>query len=204
MKTLELHYDNLLQGEFNQKKLNLLLVFQVNCPGCFLYALPLFNKLYADFSPEDISFLGISTAFEDFDKNTLRNTQELLNRGTLVGETQKHLATQGIQQLPYSIDFPVAMDEKLATGKSLDEIITHICHLNPNYGLWSTFDQQELQKNVLNYLKSQDDISLTFTLNQMKGTPSIMLFNDENQILNMWFGHAKYEDIVEMIKQHNQ
>lgn len=202
MKTLELHYDNLLQGEFSQKRLNLLLVFQVNCPGCFFHALPLFNKLYADFSSENISFLGLSTAFEDFDKNTLENTRELLNSGILIGETKKHLATQGIHRLPYSIDFPVAMDQK-AASKSLDEIADHICHLNPNYAIWSTFDQNDLQKRVLNYLKSLDEIPLTFMLNQMKGTPSIVLLNDHYEILKMWFGHVNYEEIAEMIALHN-
>lgn len=202
MRTLELHYDNLLQGTFNQKKLNLLLVFQVNCPGCFLYALPLFNKLYDDFSSENISFLGLSTAFEDFDKNTLENTKELLKSGTLVGETKKHLATQNIHQLPYSIDFPVAMDQK-AANKSLDEIVDHICHLNPNYKIWSTFDQNQLQKKILIYLKSLDEVSLTFMLNQMQGTPSIVLFNDDYEILQMWFGHTSYEEIAEMITLHN-
>jgi hypothetical protein len=202
MRKLALHHEELLQGEFTKKKLNLLLVFQVNCPGCFLYALPLFNRLMADLHAENISFLGLSTAFEDFDKNTLKNTQDLINKGTLVGETQKHFATHNIQRLPYPIEFPVAMDQKLRSHDDMEGIVNHICHLNPNFRLWSTFDQDGLQGKVLGYLKSMNEISLTFTLNQMKGTPSIVLFNAENEILQMWFGHASYEAIVEMIKQH--
>jgi hypothetical protein len=46
MKKLELQFDKELKGKFNLKNLNILLVFQVNCPGCFSYALPLFNTLY--------------------------------------------------------------------------------------------------------------------------------------------------------------
>ena len=74
MKKLELNYDKEIQGSFTLSKINILLVFQVNCPGCFSYALPFFNKIYQDYRKEDVSFLALSTAFEDFDKNTLSNT----------------------------------------------------------------------------------------------------------------------------------
>ena len=55
MKKIELEIGDELQGKFELKKLNLLLVFQVNCPGCFSYALPFFNKLYSEFNRDGIS-----------------------------------------------------------------------------------------------------------------------------------------------------
>ena len=78
MDKIDLNYSKELQGEFKLNKINILLVFQVNCPGCFSYALPLFNKLFRNNKTEDVSFLALSTAFEDFDKNTLVNTKKLV------------------------------------------------------------------------------------------------------------------------------
>ena len=66
-------------------KINVAFVFQVNCPGCFIYGIPLLNELFKKYEKE-IGFISISTAFEDFELNTEANTIELLNKGELVGE----------------------------------------------------------------------------------------------------------------------
>ena len=76
-----------LQGDFQVKDLNLLLAFQVNCPGCFIYALPLAEKLHHQYG-DRLNVLGLSTAFEDFDLNTADYTQCLLETGEVVGATK--------------------------------------------------------------------------------------------------------------------
>lgn len=50
------------------------------------------------------------------------------------------------------------------------------------------------------YLDSQQKISLTFTSNQFRGTPTLGLFNDQNELLYSWFGHQSYEEIVNHIE----
>ena len=74
---LHLHYSRELQGKFSLKELNFLFVFQVNCPGCFLYGIPTVNQLYLEFGSQ-VGFLGLSTAFEDFEFNSRENTVKLL------------------------------------------------------------------------------------------------------------------------------
>ena len=96
MRRLNLHIDKMVQGEFHPKKLNLLLLFQVNCPGCFVYALPTFNQLYEKYN-QQIGFIALSTAFENFDLNTHQNTKLLVDKGELIGETKKALHQQGIE-----------------------------------------------------------------------------------------------------------
>jgi hypothetical protein len=66
-------------------------VFQVNCPGCFLYALPEAVELHRKYADADagVTVLGVATAFEDFDKNTLENLRHLVERNEVVGETFK-------------------------------------------------------------------------------------------------------------------
>ena len=203
MKKLQLNYDQILQGDYEVKKLNLLLVFQVNCPGCFSYALPFFNKLYDEFSSKGVSFLGLATAFEDFDKNTTENLNALLKEGTLIGETKKFMNGQGIDKLPYLLKFPVAMDSFKENTDNLDDEAEKICNIQPNYSLWPDFEKKELQERVKVYLNSLEKIALTFTLNQLKGTPSIILFNDSYEILKEWFGHVPYELVSEKVTQFN-
>jgi len=203
MNLLKLHFEKFIQGEFNLKPLNLLLVFQVNCPGCFFYAFPIFNKLYDNLDHTNLSFLDMSTAFEDFDKNTFENTRKLLEKGELTGETEKAMAQNGTYKLPFAINFPVAMDEKVTSIKDMENAVDHICNINPNFKIWPEFDQKALQQKVSVYLNSLEYISLTFTLNQLKGTPSLILFNSDYEVLNDWFEMVEYENIVKSIEFHS-
>lgn len=188
MQKLELHHGEMLKGEFSLKELNFLFVFQVNCPGCFIYGIPAVNSLYAEFG-DVVSFLGVSTAFEDFDFNTRDHTQTLLDSGQMIGETNKYFAKQGYTTYPLNLDFPIAMDQLAGKDFDLKKAANQICLTNPNFLYWSKFDQQQLQTNVIEYLKAQGEISLTFTLNQMRGTPSFIVFNKQMEILSHDFGH---------------
>ena len=55
-------------------------VFQVNCPGCFLYGIPQAISLYEKFKDKNVKVLGVATAFEDYDKNTIQNLELLAFR----------------------------------------------------------------------------------------------------------------------------
>ena len=98
-----------LQGEFQVEDLNLLLAFQVNCPGCFIYALPLAAKLHDTYG-DRLNILGLSTAFEDFELNTAENTRHLLEKGETVGMTKLYLSEHGQSSYDVPIRFPIAFD----------------------------------------------------------------------------------------------
>src|SRR5829696_9039514 len=70
-------------------------VFQVNCPGCFLYGLPEAINLYRRHQGDPITIFGLATAFEDYDKNTLSNLKLLLSKGEVIGETLRALREYG-------------------------------------------------------------------------------------------------------------
>ncbi|MEZ4923112.1 MAG: hypothetical protein R2780_08095 [Crocinitomicaceae bacterium] len=197
MNSLELKYQStMIQGEFNLKSLNFLLVFQVNCPGCFFYALPLFNKLFSDVNLKEYSFLGLSTAFEDFDYNTTKNTELLCSEGILVGETKKALESHGYHSIPYQLDFPVAMDYEMNSSDSSVALIERICRLNPNFKIWPDWEQEAMRQKVESYLDQLERISYTFTANQLKGTPSLIVFDENYQVQAKWFGHVTYEEVI--------
>src|SRR5881396_4368044 len=62
-------------------------VFQVNCPGCFIYGIPEAIDTYQKYKDNGVVVLGLATAFEDFDKNTLENLKLLLQESKVIGET---------------------------------------------------------------------------------------------------------------------
>ncbi|MFZ1807343.1 MAG: hypothetical protein WAU36_08990 [Cyclobacteriaceae bacterium] len=199
MQKLDLQYDTVLNGEFSLTKLNFLFLFQVNCPGCFLYGFPMVNQLYEEFHPST-SFLGISTAFEDFEFNNEANTRLLLERKEVVGETKKALQQQGLTSFPLPIPFPVAMDKKADTSFDYRSAAAQLCSTFPDFSNRTQPEQAAITENALNYLKGQESISLTFTLNQLRGTPTFVVVNEELEILHHSFGHTTPEGMKKLLQ----
>lgn len=170
--TFQLKLSQTLQGDFQVKGLNLLLVFQVNCPGCFAYALPLAASLHKNYGSR-LNILGLSTAFEDFDINTPENTRRLLETGECVGMTKQYLQQNGKSLYPTPILFPIAFD--LLEGDGSDSLTE--------------------RENSLDTLRG---IGYTFRANHLQGTPSWILFDESLTIVTQWFGH-KPESEVELI-----
>ena len=89
-------------------------VFQVNCPGCFTLGIPQAIDMHIKYYHDGLRVLGVATAFEDFDKNTLDNLKLLLTTGEVIGETRTVLAEYGRlrpgNKLSYKIPFPIGMD----------------------------------------------------------------------------------------------
>ena len=96
---------------FDQEKDHVVLldVFQVNCPGCFMHAIPEAINIYNKYKDEGVRVLGLATAFEDFDKNTLDNLKLLAETGEVIGETKNALSMYGQlkegNKLSYKIPF---------------------------------------------------------------------------------------------------
>ena len=101
---------------FDQEKDHIVLleVFQVNCPGCFMHAIPEAINIYNKYKDEGVRVIGLATAFEDFDKNTLDNLKMLAETGVVIGETRVAFSMNGQLQdgnkLSYKIPFPLGMD----------------------------------------------------------------------------------------------
>lgn len=202
MRTLHLRYDRVFNGEWALNKLNVLFTFQVNCPGCFMYGFPMMQQLNAEFAQAEVAFLGLSTAFEDFEFNTPENTLALITDKKVVGETAKMLASQSLSRYEVPIDFPIATDSRVkAEELEGNELIDKICRTNPNFPYWAEFDKTLLRQKVRDYLHRQSKISFTFTVNQFRGTPTFVIFNDKMEILKEWFGHVDYQQMAGALRE---
>jgi len=183
-------------------------VFQVNCPGCFLYALPQAVDLYQRYSDQGLSVLGIATAFEDFDKNNLENLTRLIKNSTVVGETLRMLNQQGklvADRLPYRLPFPVAMDRlhKRQADVTQDEIEVFINDHIPDLSSKPKTYQQKIWQQVQHYLESLTYHAETFELFNLKGTPSHILVDKKGLLRDCAFGaHPDLEArVLELLRE---
>ena len=176
----------------DEEKGNVILVevFQVNCPGCFLYGIPEAIDIYKKYNDKGLTVLGLATAFEDFDKNTLENLQKLVTTGEVIGETYRTLAQYGQlkdgNKLPYEMPFQVGMDllkkesSQLTDGKIMDFI----------------------EANVPD-LRSKEYSAKTFEEYALRGTPSSILIDRKGVLRSTFFGSNGFLEgpVEELLKE---
>jgi hypothetical protein len=170
-------------------------VFQVNCPGCFLYGLPEAIEVYAKHRHDDFRVIALATAFEDFDKNNLTNLKQLLQTGEAVGETlralKEHEWLDG-NKLRYRIPFPVASD-RLVSGHELNiepKVEAIIQAEIPNFDRISYGEQARIKKRIQDYLLQREIVAETFETYDMKGTPTSLLIDKKGYLRHRIFGTA--------------
>ncbi len=173
-------------------------VFQVNCPGCFLYGLPQAISLYERFKNSGVKVIGLATAFEDYDKNTLDNLKSLLTEGKVIGESYKALRQHGKlvndDKLYYKIPFPVAMDKitKMPENISEDMVKDFIEIYFSDYKPSSEKEKGELFSKVRNYLRNKEYSAETFELYKLRGTPSSIIIDQDGILRYNFFGSEGY------------
>ena len=181
-------------------------VFQVNCPGCFLYGMPEAVDIYKKYRNDDVRVIGLATAFEDYDKNTVENLELLLTTGEVIGETRNLLGQYGqIKEnkfLPYKIPFPVAMDSLLketgaiSQGRIMDLIIKNV----HDFETYNEPNKAEIIERAKQYLSSKQYVAETFEEYGLKGTPSSILIDKKGILRQTTFGQSvDLEDIVKKL-----
>lgn len=182
---LDLQLGETLQGDCALKELNLMLVFQVNCPGCLSKALPDLNVIASEYP--QINAFALSTAFEDFGLNNLHNTRLLLEQGDLTLASQRYFERLGYKKLPYKISAPVAMDYFVQSEKlsDLNNVVLAQIEgelLPPKIGrkFCDVIDQR---------LLPLARTGRTFLNNELQGTPSWFVFDKQLEVFDSWFGH---------------
>jgi thiol-disulfide isomerase/thioredoxin len=180
-------------------KVILIEVFQVNCPGCFLYGIPEAIEIYNKYRNEGVRVFGVATAFEDYDKNTLENLELLLTTGQVIGETYNALSQYGTlkgNKLPYKIPFPVAMDSlKREDGNwTQDRVIDFIETNFPEFNSYSDLQKADMIERVKAYLKTKQFSAETFEEYALRGTPSSILIDKKGILRHVSFGQNGYLD----------
>lgn len=214
-KAPNLQISRWVQGKptnIDKEKGNVVLVevFQVNCPGCFLYGIPEAIDIYKKYKDQGLTVLGMATAFEDYDKNTLENLQKLVTTGEVIGETYRALAQYGQlmdgNKIPYKIPFPVGMDmlkkesgQMMTDSKVMDFIEANIL----DFRSYSEKDRQLLVERVKQYLRSKEYSAKTFEEYALRGTPSSILVDRKGILRSTFFGSNGFLEgaVEELLKE---
>ncbi|MGR9051974.1 MAG: TlpA family protein disulfide reductase [Gammaproteobacteria bacterium] len=183
-------------------------VFQVNCPGCFLYALPQAIAWHRRYAEQGLTVLGLATAFEDFDKNNLDNLKRLVEHGEVVGETQKALAAHDELvdgRLSYDIPFPLAMDRlvRRQNETSDDDIERFLAERVPDFDNQPPERREQIRQAVRHYFESLAYRAETFERFDLKGTPSHILVDRQGILRDYAFGNSPEleERILEYLEE---
>ena len=150
----------------------------------------------------------MSTAFEDYDKNTLENLQSLLSEGKVIGETYRALQQYGKlvdkDKLYYKIPFPVAMDNVIKTPTEITEdmIKDFIEVYFHDYGYSSQNERKDLESKVKVYLQNKKYSAETFEMYRLRGTPSSIIIDSEGILRYSFFGSEGYLEgsIIELME----
>ena len=184
-----------LPTNFDKEKDHIVLVevFQVNCPGCFLYGIPEAINIYNKYHSEGVTVLGVATAFEDFDKNTKENLELLLKTGEVIGDTKEGLSQYGKlndSKLPYKIPFPVGMDSLVKETDDISElrIKNFINKQIPDFDSQSEDYKNQITHRVKEYLKSKEYSAETFEEYSLNGTPSTIVVDRKGILRDVSFG----------------
>ncbi len=206
-KALNLKVSKWVQGvptNIDKEKDNVVLVevFQVNCPGCFLYAIPEAINIYRKYHSDGVKVIGLATAFEDYDKNTLENLELLLTAGEVIGETRNVLGQYGQlheNKLSYKIPFPVAMDslKKESASLSQSRVMDFIETRFQDFRSYNEQYREELIEHIKQYLRTKQYTAETFEEYALQGTPSSILIDKKGILRQVTFGQNGFlEDIV--------
>ena len=185
-------------------------VIQVNCPGCFVHALPEAIRLHESYAAQGLKVFSIATAFEHFEHNTLNNLQRLLKSGELQGDPLQQLAKAGFLQdekLPYSIPFSVAMDKLVANDNKPDQsaIEQFILGQLPEFhsGAFSEQQKASIYQQAEAHLSNKKFDALTFEMYRLQGTPSSILIDKQGVLRKVSFGAVNVleDDIKRLLKE---
>ena len=198
---------------FDQEKdqVVLLEVFQVNCPGCFMNAIPEAINIYNKYKDEGVRVLGLATAFEDFDKNTLENLKMLAETGEVIGETKTALSTYGQlkegNKLSFKIPFPLGMDNLTKTSGEISQnkIMQFIYPQIPDFDSQpEEYKKQIIERVKSYYMKSKEYSAETFENFALQGTPSTILVDRKGILRDVSFGQTGHvESMIQKLLNEN-
>lgn len=168
----------------------LLEFFQLNCPGCFLYSLPLASALYQQYHAKGLQVFAISTAFEDFEWNNAEQLKKFLESNQPVGQSYKVLTDrqQLVQgQLKFKIPFPVVMDNVMDCESNTSVILDKLYELY--YPESDKKDDDIMQSKLFAKIQSMVYYAESFNRYRLQGTPSHVLIDKHGIIKAREFGH---------------
>jgi hypothetical protein len=192
-----------LQGSPSQDithDVQLLLLIQPNCPGCHVHALPVANELAS--SKQNFDIYCVSTAFEDFEFNTLESAKLLLHHGRLVGVAKEQLGniTEHMPLMPMAYDDVM---DKSALSPEMLQVALQAAKQNTREQMTG-----KIQPGVLEKMLDQahpdvllpEKVARVFWSVRALGTPMWILHRRSGEVIDRKFGQHSSKELLEWIQ----
>jgi hypothetical protein len=158
-----------------------------------MHSIPEIINIYNKYKGDGLSVMGVATAFEDYDKNTLENLEMLLTTGEVVGDTKQALTQYGQLndgKLQFKIPYPVAMDSLVKEGgePSMEKMTAFVNQQIPNFESQPDDYKNQIYARVKEYYKSKEYSAETFEMYSLQGTPSTILVDRKGILRDVSFG----------------
>ena len=170
-----------------------------------MHSIPEIINIYNKYKGDGLSVMGVATAFEDYDKNTLENLEMLLTTGEVVGDTKQALTQYGQLddgKIKFKIPYPVAMDSLVKEGEepSMEKMTAFINQQIPNFESQPDDYKNQIYARVKEYYKSKEFTAETFEMYSLQGTPSTILVDRKGIMRDVSFGStANLESMVQKL-----
>ena len=170
-----------------------------------MHSIPEIINIYNKYKGDGLSVMGVATAFEDYDKNTLENLEMLLTTGEVVGDTKQALTQYGQLndgKLQFKIPYPVAMDSLVKEGgePSMEKMTAFINQQIPNFESQPDEYKNQIYARVKEYYKSKEFTAETFEMYSLQGTPSTILVDRKGILRDVSFGStANLDSMVQKL-----
>ena len=170
-----------------------------------MHSIPEIINIYNKYKGDGLSVMGVATAFEDYDKNTLENLEMLLTTGEVIGDTKQALTQYGQLndgKLQFKIPYPVAMDSlvKEEGEPSMEKMTAFINQQIPNFESQPDDYKTQIYARVKEYYKSKEFTAETFEIYSLQGTPSTILVDRKGILRDVSFGStANLESMVQKL-----
>lgn len=197
-----LQYEELLQGHLNpEARFTLLYIFRMNCPGCFLYGFDEAHAVFDAFDPDEVQVLGLSTAFGEFEGDPAESTRRFLKQGILMPVVEQEFHELHVERRPHPVRFPVLLDRMSSPEEFLNgDTLQWFYSLNPNYPLVTAEDIKNIVRRATLFYTQFPLVAHTFSLNFLRGTPSFILLDRENNKRADWLGHQGAGPLIHKIR----
>ena len=187
----------------------LLMLFQPNCPGCHIHAIPTVNELAAT-KRNGWDVYCVSTAFEDFEFNTKEATNMFLETGALVGDAKARLGPKAINKLDENIPvaYDIIVDKSMLSAEEL-EIARNASRDTTREQLFS--QQPGINAGVVEKMLYKVDpemllpekVARVFNATRAFGTPMWVLHRrSSGEILDRKFGQRSPDELLTWIQPY--
>jgi len=179
----------------------LLLLIQPNCAGSVINSIPVANKISS--STNDFDTYCVSTAFEDFEFNTIESARGLLD-GTLYGKAAQKIgkrisSSSSIPQMPFAHDYIVKRED---ADEDFKRWALNALHQSARSELRLIgYSEHKIEQKLKStgYSALPEYLAELFWSVKAEGSPTWIVHKNNGEVMDVRFGYMDEKEIRDWV-----